>query len=196
MISLIYFILSCTSLAQITDLKRNELDLAKELKEVSQLIKALKSSTQNSYILSLQTELNSLKDEMAKIGSSLESLEKSSIDATQDHQVLDFSKVDDGIKTIEKLNENIAVLEARMIILDDRNITQKMDDSMELVDNYDREIRSTTYRVKEQLEEMEAIIKKDKRHYWIYGFVGAMTLAVLISWCIVKEAEHPEQKTE
>mmetsp|Transcript_7403 Transcript_7403/g.7266 ORF Transcript_7403/g.7266 Transcript_7403/m.7266 type:complete len:103 (-) Transcript_7403:87-395(-) len=102
---------------------------------------------------------------MAKIGSSLESLEKSSINATQDHQVLDFSKVDEGIKTIEKLNENIAVLEARMIILDDRNITQKMDDSMELVDNFDREIRSTTYRVKEQLEEMEAIIKKDKRHY-------------------------------
>lgn len=131
---------------------------------MSLVVKKLKTDVQESFITKLYSDINNLKDELTNIGSSIDSLESSAIEATQDHQKFDFGKVDDGVKIVEKINEGIAILEARLVILDDRDITQKIDDTMEALDNYDREVRGITYKVKDELEELEKLVKSDKRH--------------------------------
>ena len=77
------------------------------------------------------------------------------------HQKFNFDNAEMVINNITALSESVAILDGKLTNLDDKAIIDKIEVAMKGIASSDSQIRNTVYRIKDHVDYLEKIVKRD-----------------------------------
>ena len=142
---------------------------------------------ENSYAHSIYLEINELQELMININSELAKLEVVVDAQTEHHSPLDIRSAEVTMRMSDQIIEKLALLDTRIININDRQILDKIEEYVLKMDEYDNYLRKSSKKLKEKLEKFKGHIKDDHRHYWLVMISAVTGIAIAISWRIISK---------
>jgi chaperonin cofactor prefoldin len=156
--------------------------LETRLKKVSSTIHEIKTLTDDFYIQSIYKEILSIQNTLKLIQSEIIVLDNISNSQMEHHSPFSMKEVESTIKVSDGIVEKIAVLDTKLINVDDREILDKLEDYVLNMDKFDGFLRKNSRKLKERIEKFNKHIKDDHGHYWLGVMTGTIAGLLLWSW--------------
>lgn len=154
----------------------NEYD--EQFARIEDQIKEIKNIIYENHVLLLYKDLNSLQELLSHINGEISTLEAAASRQIEGHSPLEVNEAEVTLKSTDKIVEKLALLDTKLINVDDREILDKIEEYVLKMDEIDNALRKIAKATKEDLEKFENHIKESHGHYWIY--VMCLVTAVLV----------------
>mmetsp|Transcript_30973 Transcript_30973/g.30627 ORF Transcript_30973/g.30627 Transcript_30973/m.30627 type:complete len:112 (-) Transcript_30973:73-408(-) len=92
--------------------------------------------------MSVMTEINNLRDNLFRIGRSLDTLDKFSSELAKNTVEISENKTHDVIASFDKLGENLAALEGQIVEYEEKDLHQKIKKTAEEAEKFDKEYKA------------------------------------------------------
>ena len=163
-------------------LGQEDSETSSRIENMEKMLKEISSLVQDSYIFKIYTEINGLQELIGNINSEIGALEQISNSQMEDNSPFNIKEAEFVIKTSDKIIEKLAVLDTKLINVNDKELLDKIEEYVLKMDAYDNHLRKTGKKIKEKIEKFKDHIKDEHRHYWLVALCGVIMIVIVISW--------------
>ncbi|CAG9313521.1 unnamed protein product [Blepharisma stoltei] len=193
MIKLLLLTLTTLCLSQeISSLISQHTELEKKLHEIEDILHKVNELTSETYLKSLNIQVNKLKDDMLRTDQSLSVLEKTTEEMTKGHKEFNKTYANEMMLSLGKLEERIEKVDNRIKTLDFQKIIEKIEIGLNGLATQDNQVKNSILKVKEQTEYLEVILARESNFIWVYILMGFISLISILSWFLIHKAEEKE----
>ena len=153
-----------------------------QLTQIENKLQEIKSIIQENHVLTLYKDLNSLQELLNHINGEVASLEAAASQQVEGHSPLEVREAELALKTSDSIIEKLALLDTKLINVDDREILDKIEEYVLKMDDIDNVLRKIAKGSKEDLEKFEKHVKESHGHYWIWVMFSVTGVLTAISW--------------
>lgn len=193
MIKIVFFTLIAICNSQdVTALIKKHDELSHKFNEIEEVLHRIRDVTSETYLSNLSAQLTKLQEDMTKTESSLEILEKTTVEMTQGHKEFNHTHANLMISNVQKLFEKLEKVENRLKNLDFKHIHEQIEIGINGLITQDNQMKHSILKVKEQTEYLETILARESNFMWVYILIGFICLMSLVSWRMINKAEERE----
>lgn len=164
-----------------------EEDVQVSLDRVISKFQELNSLFEYSYLYDIYKEVNGLQEAISNVNSEIAALEQMANTQLEHHRPLDIKDAELAMRFSDKIIEKLALLDTRLINVNDRELLDKIEESVLKMDEYDNELRKSAKKFKENLDNFNRHIKNDHRHYWLVAISLATVLLIAVSLRLISK---------
>lgn len=150
--------------------------------QIESKLQEIKNIIQENHVLSLYKDLNSLQELLNHINGEVAALEAAASHQVEGHSPLEVKEAEVTLKVTDQIIEKLALLDTKLINVDDREILDKIEEYVLKMDDIDNVLRKIAKANKEDLEKFEKHIKESHGHYWIWVMCSVTGVLIAISW--------------
>ena len=100
-------------------------ETSSRIENMEKMLKEISSLVQDSYIFKIYTEINGLQELIGNINSEIGALEQISNSQMEDNSPFNIKEAEFVIKTSDKIIEKLAVLDTKLINVNDKELLVK-----------------------------------------------------------------------
>ena len=153
-----------------------------QFSRINMRIQNIRDILQENHILALYKDLNSVQELMNHINAEVASLESAASHQMEGHSPLETKEAEVALKTTDKIIEKLALLDTKLVNVDDREILDKIEAYVLKMDEIDNFLRKLAKSSKEDLEKFDKHIKDSHGHFWIWTMCITSIVLLLLSW--------------
>ncbi|CAG9327614.1 unnamed protein product [Blepharisma stoltei] len=173
---------------EIIELAKTEKELENEAGLVSDLVHELKDISQESYIMSVMTEINNLRDNLFRIGRSLDNLDRFASELAKSTMEINENKTRDAIASFDKLGENLSALEGKIVEYEEKDLHQKIKKNAEEAENFDKDYKAKLNSLLDAMKSIETELESVWIKTFIHILLGVACIILFFSWKILNKA--------
>jgi hypothetical protein len=137
---------------------------------------------EENHILTIYKDLNSLQELLNHINSEISALESAASHQTEGHGPLETKEAEIALKITDKIIEKLALLDTKLVNVDDREVLDKIEEYVLKMDEIDNFLRKVAKNTKENLEKFDKHVKESHGHFWIWTMCIVSAVLLLGSW--------------
>ncbi|OMJ91733.1 hypothetical protein SteCoe_5631 [Stentor coeruleus] len=155
--------------------------LDERLENISRNIASLKYLAEESFITHLYKELNSLQETMNNINAEISNLDTMAGNQLEHHAPLNIKEAEITIKTTDRIIEKLALMDTKLINIDDREILDKIEEYVLKMDEFDNYLRKGGRDFKEKIQKFTNHIKDKHSHIYLIMLSIFIGLILMLS---------------